>query len=202
MAYREDFLRTKLKQFLERRSMPRQLDGKPQAIAEEIQALAVAVGKFAPRGDYEDWWPRFIERLDEESKTRAWPTAFEMKNAAKGLSGPVSKHMAEGNETDPLEINAKRMNAGDPVGDGYLYGRLAAELLAKGLVSEATMRAYRSGLFFNAKAAYGEEGALKLEAEWKDRHEDALAAQGARTPRNLPQPSPNKMTAYEWDGAE
>ena len=72
-----------------------------------------------------------------------------------------------------LEIAAKRMNTGDAVAEGFLYGIRAIELEAARLVPEATLRHYRSGWFFNLKQTYGEEVALKKEANAQRRHEQA-----------------------------
>ena len=68
-------------------------------------------------------------------------------------------------------ITAKRMQDGKPVGEGWLYGVNACELIATGLITEAVMRSYRSGAFLSHKSVYGEAAALTWEAERKAHHD-------------------------------
>lgn len=74
---------------------------------------------------------------------------------------------------DAYAIMGRRMAAGDPVSESYLYGREAAELIRRGHVDEPTMRKYRSGAYFMRKAIYKEPAALDWEEAAKDRHEAA-----------------------------
>ena len=74
---------------------------------------------------------------------------------------------------DPLVITSARMQRGEAVGEGYLYGRLACELIQRGLVDKPTMTRYRSAAFLNRRNFYGQEAALAWEAERKAAHEAA-----------------------------
>lgn len=76
---------------------------------------------------------------------------------------------------DQYLITARRMAAGEAVGEGYLYGREACELIKRRLVDEETMTAYRSAAFLNRRQRYGENAALAWEAEQKDIHEQSKA---------------------------
>lgn len=202
MNLRENFLTGKLRSFLDRRSMPRGLADKPQAIRDELGSLVRCMVRFAPNHDYEDWWVRFEDRLAEDGQTRAWPTEGEIKKAAMSLRGTISRKPAQGDEIDPITIIAKRMNAGEAVGDSCFYGRVAVDLLRSGNVDMATMRKYRSGFYFSAKNVYGEKQARAMEAELISRHEAAEKMDTVqRKPRNIPAPSPKKIPTYEWDGA-
>ena len=150
-------------------------------------------------------WPLrsgFEDRLDEDTKTRAWPTAGEIKAASLAITGPSSRRIAEGNEVSPLDVVARRMDANEAVSDGYLYRRLAVELLASGKVSEDQMSRYRTGLFVQLKDTYDEPIALAKLAELKARHAAAEAAtREPIEPRVLPKPQPKMMTKNEWGGA-
>ncbi len=200
MGYRDNFITGKVRSFLDRKSVPHNLDGKPEAQMDELSALVRAVLRYSPRVEYEDWWPRFEDRLDEECTTRGWPKVSDIKKAASGLRGPVVKLMAEGNETDPMKINAKRINAGDGVGDSWVYGRGAVELLRGDHVDLDTMRKYRSSLFFNAKAVYGENLAKKMESDLVARHRAAETLDdNLRTERNLPKFGGQRMVTQDWD---
>lgn len=81
---------------------------------------------------------------------------------------------------DRFEITGNRMAAGEPVGEGYLYGADAVELIARGLVDEPTMRRYRSAAFFHRKDIYGHDAAVAWEDAAKQRHDDARAVHRAR----------------------
>ena len=72
-------------------------------------------------------------------------------------------------------IVARRMQRGDAVGEGWLYGYLAVRLLATGLVDGETMRRYRSAAYFARKHAYGVDKATAWEDERKDAHDKARA---------------------------
>ncbi|SLN25116.1 hypothetical protein [Ruegeria meonggei] len=197
---RETFLTDKITGYLDRKAPPRSLGA--QAQANEMASLVRCFMRFAPKDGYEDWWPNFEDRLDEDAKTRAWPTAGEIKAAAMAITGPSSRRIAEGNEFDPLDVNAKRMHAGERVSDGYLYGRLSVELVASGKVSEAQMRRYRAAFIFWLKDTYDEPIALAKVAEFEARHAAAeAAAHEPLEPRALPKPQPKIVPRHEWDGA-
>ncbi len=201
MNYRENFLKTKLKDLLARRSMPRQLAENSRAQAEEMKSLAFTIGRYAPRGDYEDWWPRFAQRLDEDAKTRAWPTAFEIKAAAQAIQGSSSKRPAQGDEISPLEVYGKRMEAGEAVPQGCLYGRMALDLLGGGHITQDLLRKYRSAWYFMLKGQYSEEYARQKEAEAIALHESVERDDQQPARKQPPTPQPNKVKTYEWDGA-
>lgn len=74
---------------------------------------------------------------------------------------------------DRFEIAGNRMAANDPVGEAYLYGSDAVELIARGLVDEGTMRRYRSAAYFHRKDMYGQEAATAWEDSAKARHDAA-----------------------------
>lgn len=170
----------KVQRFLDRRTMPRALEGKPQAVKDEVGALVATVARYAPRGGVEEWWPRFEAALGELSDTRAWPTEGEVRKAAQSVKGPALRNLAQGDECDPINIAAKRMAAGDAVGDGYLWGRMAVDLIARGAVSDETLTQYRSALFHKRKALYGPNKALAMESADKDRHASAERDHAAR----------------------
>lgn len=173
MDYRKSYLLAQLRRLLERRTVPQGLRGKDDVQRAEVEAIMGFLSSKAPRGDYEKWWDLLERRIDEASETRAWPTVGEFAKAAKAISGLFEAGKVASEERDPLEGIGKRIAAGEPVGDGWIYGRQARELLASGHVTEDQLRAYRSGLFFAAKDAGGEEYALAMEAKLKARHGEA-----------------------------
>lgn len=74
---------------------------------------------------------------------------------------------------NPLVVTGNRMSAGEPVGEGWLYGRQAVELIAGGYVTAETMRRYRSGAFLARRGIYGEADAKAWEQDALARHEAA-----------------------------
>lgn len=160
--------------WLESYTPPRNIAGKPEAMQREADRLLAVLVKFAPQEGYNGWVDNVLEQVSYQMKTRAWPTVGEIgaacSNARKDArkTGPVPTVAM-----DVYELNANRMKASEPVGECYLYGREAVEMIARGLVDEATMTKYRSAAFFARKKAHGEESALRWEAEAKQRHDEA-----------------------------
>lgn len=161
-------------QWLESYSPPRSIAGKSDAMQREAERLTAVLVKFAPSEGYLGWVDSVLEQVAYQMKTRAWPTVAEIgaacSNARKEARalGPVPSVAM-----DIYELNANRMKAGEAVGECYLYGREAVEIIARGLIDEATMTKYRSAAFFARKKHQGEESALRWEADAKARHEDA-----------------------------
>ena len=120
-----------------------------------------------------DWWERF-EAAIGESCGDFWPSEKAVIAACKVASESMPKMRdATGWVLDPEAIAARKMNAGEPVGENWLYGQDACRIIAKGLITEETMRAYRSGAFLARKSVNGEAAALAWEASAKARHDDA-----------------------------
>ena len=155
MSIRDDFLERRLDDYLDRRTMPRGFSGKPELIDTETDALHRCVRRFAPMERYDEWFNLFEEKLAEDAKTRAWPTEGEIKAAAQAIrpssmpTGPKT-----GFDADPLEIAAKRMNAGDPVAETYVCGNGSDLLQRRGMVPSDVMESYRFGSVQNALATY------------------------------------------------
>lgn len=195
---REQFLKDKITNYLGRKSTPRSLGSHAQV--EEMASLVRCLMRFAPKHDYEGWWRKFEDRLDEDAKTRAWPTAGEIKAAARVTTGSPSRRIAKGGEIDPMDLNARRMIAGEAMSEDYLYGCLAVELLERGKVNEDLMNSHRSVLIRSLKETYGEASALAMIAKLEARHAAAQAGKHEPAkPRDLSKPQPKMMTRYEWD---
>lgn len=171
----------KLNDFLRLYKRPDHLDQNGALVelremAEEMNALMPT--SFGP----EDLAGRINDALRfvrQTYKGRAWPTVSHMVDAMERVAtrkGAVAAtDEAPKWQLDPLAIAARRMNEGEQVGDGWLYGRDALRLMASGLVPAETFRKYRSALYFDAKAKSGEDSARTMEANWIARHEAAEA---------------------------
>ena len=93
MSIRSDTLETKLSALLKRLSPPRLMTVEVQA--DEMDALARAIDRAAPRDGYDAWWPQFEDSLLSSMTTRAWPTVGEIARAAKSIHAPRSATEAE-----------------------------------------------------------------------------------------------------------
>ena len=159
-------------------SPPRSMEGDVERQHAEKLSLLRIVLKFSPMEDF----GRFItEALDECAvlmKTRAWPTQNELasafRNHRKENSHVFSKQPSASDfKRDFAEITAAKMQRGEAVGEGWLYGILACEMIARRLIDKDTMTKYRSSAYFNRKEFYGEESAIEWEREAKESHERA-----------------------------
>lgn len=168
--------------------------GHPQQAA-EIQDIAEAmnsrIGNTPDLQAFESRVRASLQTLRGSYKSRTWPTvahvldatavseakALEGQRRAEAMDAAASRGRTSGG-FDPLEINAARMNAGEAVGDQWLYGRQAVALMATGLVSAETLKKYRSGLFFAEKITLGHDEAIRKEQDRIDHHA-ACAAETA-----------------------
>jgi len=167
----------RLGRFLDRKQMPKRLEGKPAAETDEVTALCAVVARNAPRGQepLANWWPGFETRLGVICGGM-WPTEKEIQAAASDTSkASPSQAPKNGPTVDAAEMAATAMNAGKLVGECWIWGIGAVELAARRLISAEVMQGYRSGAFFARRETYGEESALAWEAAAKSRHEDAKA---------------------------
>lgn len=162
----------KLADWLDRYASPVHLREKPEAAQAEADALTRVLCKYAPQDDYQPFLNRVFGFLDQTMKTRTWPTVQEIGSACASLRKDEPRQEAEA-KLDPYEMTAKRMSDGKEVGEGFLWGRDAVEMIARRLVDEPTMTRYRSAAFFRRKDMYGEIAALEWEAAAKERHQAA-----------------------------
>lgn len=186
-------LKSRLVRFLGRKQMPRRFEGKPTAMDDEIAALAGVLARNAPRNTdaLSAWWPIFEAKLGEICGSM-WPTEKEIRDAGKATTQEAPRPDGvrfDGLDMRDIAIAARRMARGEPVGEGYLWGRLAVEMIAEGLVVRETMEAYRKAAFLNRLGSNHptedarQEALAKArawEAEAKDRHEAAKQIWGQR----------------------
>ena len=77
-----------------------------------------------------------------------------------------------------MRVNTNRIKSGEAVGDDYIYGGLAAELLKVRKITENDLMPYRSSMFFADRSLHGEDIAKRKERERKEKHDAALYAAG------------------------
>lgn len=188
MSLHESDISARLKRFLARKQMPKRLEGAGGAAEDEIRALNDVVLRYAPRGAdaVAAWWPTFEAVLGETCGV-FWPSEREVAEAAKKACKDAPRIVSEIDKPDMSEaaIFARQMARGEAVPLGALYGIVACEMIARRLVSEDVMRAYRSNWFFARKRVYDEDRARADEAEQIAKHE---AAKDVWRQRNDPKP--------------
>jgi len=175
MTLRAAEIAKQFQDWAERLTPPQGIKNNPKAMQAEWDALLKVLLRFAPGDGYHQWVAEALDSCAMKLKTRAWPTVNELGAACanyrkerrgNGDSMPVQAR-------DAFEINAARIHAKMPVGDAWIYGVNAVELINRGMVIEADLEPYRSGLFFALKDAWGHEKAVAVEAELKRRHAEA-----------------------------
>lgn len=143
------------------------------AIAEEVNAL---IPTSLTREGFRDRIERALKQVRRTYTMRAWPMPAHF---IKAMDATVERSKAVQADTStgktPMQIAADRINAGEAVGDTWLFGRSAVELLRSGLVTTAQIKAYRSAMYFAAKDLGGEAHAGAIEANLLQRHADAAA---------------------------
>lgn len=176
MGLHESDTKARLIRFLDRKTMPRRLEGKPVALDDEIGALVAATARHAPRGAdaLAEWWPAFEASLGEMCGGM-WPTEKEISDAGRKHARAVRSEVAD-TDMSPAAINARRMARGESVGEHFIWGSGAVEMAAGRMVSEEVMNRYRSSWFFELVKLYGEDKAREMEAKAKARHEAAKVA--------------------------
>jgi len=185
---RQVYLSERFNEWLDRYAPPRFIADKPQAMQDEADVLLRIVARHAPTEGYAEWLDGVLRALTEGMQARTWPTGGEVSKAcmkANTFSGKASRAAPEW-ILDPMEVSASRINAGEAVGDGWLYGRRCVELLRSGRVTQEQVNRCRSALFFSFKDVYGEAEALRMEGILKAKHAAADdRPEAAREARSL-----------------
>jgi len=105
---------------------------------------------------------RAMLKIKEAHKSRTWPTAADIAIAvSKSMTSQRSALPTNSGpwKPDPLELNAKRIRAGEPVGEMYIQGKMAERMLARGMVTEEQLAPYLAYLH-HAKPSVSNEDTL------------------------------------------
>lgn len=127
--------------------VPKHLDD-DRKVAMEIEGIAKMINSKFPNDTTEDHIRGTFERasmkLKEAHKSRNWPNGAEISTAiAKSMNASQSSlPKAFGWKPDSLEVNAKRIKAGEPVGEMYIQGKMAERMVRDGLVTEEELAPY------------------------------------------------------------
>lgn len=168
---------------LHRYRMPEHLSD--DAIRDEVNLLVEDINQLIPNEQTENdlllLFPEINSAIRRRHGAQGWPPAKVFIAATEDAVAAAAKKKAASQPAraaslDPFDITAAKMRAKEPVGEHFLWGRQAVELIARGLVDQSTMESYRAGAFEARKEHYGEDEAIRWENEAKARH---LAAKEA-----------------------
>lgn len=188
----EEIVESKLAAYLDRRTPPRQIQNNPAAQDDEMASILRVLLRYRPGGNLDEWWRRVEDGLAQSCETYSWPLPKHFAKAAEGASKQArSDEPAAAWEVDPVKVMADRMNAGDPVGEGWFYGDKALLLENSGRVPAETMKAYRSAAYFRRvhrkrDGAEDRSAADAWEAAQKRLHQQAVARQSGTHTRSAP----------------
>lgn len=117
------------------------------------------------------------QNIRKTCRARSWPSVAQFVAATKlavselGTAAPNSaRGLGSSGDFKSDKIAANRMNAGEPVGDNYLYGSACVRLLESGAVSQQKIDAYRHSVFKSECRTVGEDKALALRAGREAHH--------------------------------
>jgi len=140
-----DLVTARFNDWLERYAAPTHLRDKPEAAQREANALLVAALRHTPETRATDWIAALCAELDRSATTRCWPTVREIEAAAGkahlalGPREPVQSDW----RLDDAAITAKRIRNGEPFAENHLHGRIADEMLRRGLITSAELAELR-----------------------------------------------------------
>lgn len=202
MSLHDSDVTARFSTFLDRKALPRRLEGKQMAQDDEMRALIATILRYAPRSApaLAGWWPLFESALSEACGDY-WPSEKHIRPAAEiaSKSAPKLRDETGGPDMRPVAIIARKMQRGEAVGEAWLWGRNAVELATSSLIDRDTVARYRSAAFLARKAVYGESDALAWEADAQARHEAAKDVWRHRRDPAAPQAAtiPDKSAPYD-----
>ena len=146
---RNEELKEKTLKMLGRLNAPRAVQNNDENMKNEAEFLCNQIIKLAPSKNYNEWFQDFEENLLSNLETRTWPTAKEISKSAKAIAPkrPEFKELEpEKYQPNELKINANRINNSEPVGENYIMGAMAEQMVRAGLVAEKQLEPYKEYL--------------------------------------------------------
>mgnify|MGYP001091225397 CR=1 FL=1 len=137
-----------------------------QAQQDEAEHLRDVLLRYAPQEDAASWTKNVLNAVAENARTRAWPVVREVEQVAKAMRPNRPQASSFNQPFDAIQINARRINSGEGVGDLWLFGNRAKRLVESGKVTMKQIEKLRLDLFESYKSTYGKERALRLQNEW------------------------------------
>lgn len=166
-------LTRRLGDYLARRQPPKGFAGDDRRKAEQIAAYVGILRRYAPQGDrLDDWWASMLATLAETSETWAWPTEGDLVKACKIIAKDIKRGESSEFKIDPLDVAEKRIEADEPIGDNWLWGRNALALISRVGVEPILVR--RDRFAGDLARVYGPAEARRMILVLEDRHREAV----------------------------
>jgi len=134
---------------------PRHLDTRAKE-EQELRNIVRMINQKFPSDTNEDHirgtMDRAMLKLKEAHKSRSWPSAADIAAAVTKSMNTQRASMPTNKgpwKPDTLEVNAKRIIAGEPVGEMYIRGKLADKMVQMGLITDAHLQPYLEYLSAN-----------------------------------------------------
>lgn len=162
-----------LASFLRQFSTPNHLTDEALQV-ERVRATAEAINARIPTDFVEDSVRdrvgRAFRHILATHRGSGWPSVATFVEAmdavakdSKGGASVFSDVFGKDGKVDPMKVAAKRIRNGEPVADGYLYGRQARELVADYGIGKRQIIDVRDGLEREMRKTYGESAQAHID---------------------------------------
>jgi len=174
-----------INEFLKEYQPPAHLSENTVKIA-KIRTIAEAVNSSLPEvlsaDAISDVLKSAFIRVAKSHRGKEWPEPQEFVKVLYSGPAPESAKRDGSGEIDSAAINAKRILAGEAVGEEWLWGTKCHEMISKGLLAPADLEKHRSALFLGCRDLHGEDEALAREARHKRLHERVAVGDPGNAP--------------------
>lgn len=165
--------------FLKEWKTPEQLTN--ETAMTRLRATAEAINKRLPASlgheGLGDACRDIFQGVRESYRGKEWPDVAVVAKCAEERGSQAARAAPVAQVFDTVDINLRRLQRGDALGDEWIFGRRAVDLLKAG-ATEEQLDAYRSSLFFQFREVWGLEQATAKEMEFRRKHDDALTNAG------------------------
>ena len=159
------YLTNATNQFLRGWKPPSHLDdaGKMERIKDTADAINSLTPTSYGHESLNDRCEAIFSAVKRSYGGKEWPSVAFVYDTAKaikpdsGESTPVSSAAWDNGEIDDDAMAAKRIRAGEPVGDSYIVGAGAVRLISSHEITEDDLVPYRKSLWHSIKTGWGEE---------------------------------------------
>lgn len=151
----------------------------PKAMSKDAQedtfaAVCASINRKLPSKVTEqglrDRLSRVFEYVSDRHETNAWPLQAQYTKAVNATAASGSTPASTEWKVDPVAHAARRIRAGEPVGQEWLFGRGLMELSMQQGITEADVKPYRDSLFYADRALVGEAEARRRQSDRIDRN--------------------------------
>ena len=150
--YRIQLVKKELENILSSYAVPVHIRHDEDAKQNEIKIIAKAINQIFPSDTTKEVIEGAFSRAELKIKaahmSRTWPKGSDICTALKHSMATAEDlpSVSPNWYPDPKIINAQRIKKGEPVGEFYIRGKMADELIRDGLVTEHDLQPYKEYL--------------------------------------------------------